>query len=185
VPNGVAFLIATLPLIGMFLTWSFLQWLPRSSKFRWSIVSRILSTGILVLVAALYGGVVSEFINLRFDEDWLTGIAFMGLLVEWRCFISVERYTRVGTLRTLFATTVFFVLASLTSRLEQETIAASAMICAVVVSIQLFAPQYQDLDNVPDNAKPRMTRDNKQPWTNWLTRAETSPESDMKENVHV
>jgi serine/threonine protein kinase len=185
VPNGVAFLIATLPLIGMFLTWSFLQWLPRSSKFRWSIVSRILSTGILVLVAALYGGVVSEFINLRFDEDWLTGIAFMGLLVEWRCFISVERYPRVGTLRTLFATTVFFVLASLTSRLEQETIAASAMICAVVVSIQLFAPQYQDLDNVPDNAKPRMTRDNKQPWTNWLTRAETSPESDMKENVHV
>ena len=184
-PNGVVFLIATLPMVGALLTWLFLQTLPRSPKFRWTFVSRFMTTAIFMFVGVVYGGILAEIADLRFDDDWMVGLFFIGLLVEWRCFISADRYPRVGSLRTLFATSVFYLSFLMVShrRQEQETIVVAAMVCAVVITIQLFAPQYQILKEQGRDVANSETQNKKQPWATWLTRAEAS--SDVKDEIHV
>lgn len=183
--EGTLVVIATLPIVGAGLTWLFLQTLPRSPKFRWTVVSRVMATAIVMFVGGCYGGILEEIVNIRFDDDWQAGLMFMGFLVEWRCFISADRYPRVGSLRTLFATSVFFVLASMASNLEQETVVASAIVCAVVITIQLFAPQYQILKEVRRDVSQNETKDKKQHWAMWLTRAEAEPASNVKDEIHV
>ncbi len=184
-PYGMVFMIATLPMVGAVLAWLFLQTLPRSPKFRWTVVSRVMATAIVMFIGGCYGAILSGIANIRFDEDWFVGLMFLGFMVEWRCFISADRYPRVGVLRTLFATSVFFVLASMGSHLEQETVVVSALVCAVVITIQLFAPQYQILKEVEHDVSQNETKDKKQHWAMWLTRAVTDTESRSEEAINA
>ena len=186
VQRGVVFLIATLPIVGAVLTWAFLQLLPRSSTIRWTIVSRVMTTVLVMSVGGFYGAILMEFFRLRFDDDWFAGLMFMGLLVEWRCFISADRYPRVGGLKTLYATAVFFVLASMASHMEHETAVAAAMVCGVVITIQLFAPQYQIRGDAKPGKNVSQTPAQKKnlPWADWLTRAVTDVESKSKEEIN-
>ncbi|MDA8564324.1 serine/threonine protein kinase [Mariniblastus sp.] len=192
VPRGVVFLIATLPMVGAVFAWLFLQTLPRSPQLRWMVVSSVMTTAMVMFVGGCYGAFYFQtFSRNRLDEEMMVGLMCMGFLVEWRCFISADRYPRVGILKTLYATGVFYVIASMAAHSGGEEVAiTSAMVCAVVITIQLFAPQYQVVDRVHksrvhkgealENAK-----DRKLPWADWLTRFGTSLESDVKEEINA
>ena len=143
-PNKVIFMIATLPIVGAIVTWLFLQLLPRSSKIGWTIASRFLSNVIAILVVQIYLREVPDVMPF-FRLDDLIGFAlFAGLLIDWRCFITADRYPRVGAARTLLAVSIFYV--GLASH-GGAAFPATALICGVVISIQLFAPQYQIRDD--------------------------------------
>jgi len=185
-PSGVIFLMATMPIAGAILTWAFLQLLPRSGKIGWTIVGRFLTIALVMFVGTLYGAIMCEATNLRFDDDWIAGFFFMGLLVEWRCFISADRYPRVGLLKTMLATSAFYVPAAIGGRrLQTEVFVATATVCAIVITIQLFAPQYQ-IDNSDETGIPQAQTDDKQkPWANWLTRVVTDAKSKLEEKINA
>ena len=184
-PRGVVFLIATLPIVGAVLAWVFLQTLPRSPKFGWALVSGVMGAGIVMAVGGIYGGIFSEISNTHVDDDLMCGLFYMGLLVEWRCFISADRYPRVGTVKTLFATGVFYVAASIVSNSDEEIGVMSAMVCAVVITIQLFAPQYQVFDDDLKSGLLKNAKEQKLPWADWLTRSISTPESEVKEEINA
>lgn len=179
-PNKVVFMMATLPIVGGILTWLFLQTLPRSSKFGWTLLSRLMSNVMAMFIIGLY---LVEYIDaFRFGDDLVGAFLFIGLLVDWRCFISADRYPRVGIARTLLVVGLAYVVLSLHGR---DPILATASICAIVISIQLFAPQYQIFDNDHRNGAPSKGNDRKLPWADWLTRSDSMPESSVKEEINA
>ena len=187
-PNAL-FLTTTLPIIGAILTWLFLQTLPRSQEFRWTVISRFMTTAMMMFIGGVYGGFYFEEISTtRFDEELFIGLIPLGFFIDWRCFISADRYPRVGVIKTLLATSVFYVIASMVAhRGEKIEIATmAAMVCAVVITIQLLAPQYQVFDD--DDQKGRAmedANDKKQPWSDWLTRSVAAPKSEAKEEINA
>lgn len=188
-PASVLFLITTLPMVGGVLTWAFLQVLPRSTKVFWTILSVVPAVAILMFVGGLYGAFLSGAMRMRFDDDFMIGFFWMGVLVDWRCYISTERYPRIGVLKTLYATGIFLVIASLVEngRMDPDIIIASVCVCAVVMTIQLFAPQYQiQMDAEPRKNVSQTPIQNKSlPWADWLTRAVTDVESKSEEEINA
>ena len=188
-PASVLFLITTLPMVGGVLTWAFLQVLPRSTKVFWTILSVVPAVAILMFVGGLYGAFLSGAMRMRFDDDFMIGFFWMGVLVDWRCYISTDRYPRIGVLKTLYATGIFLVIASLVEngRMDPDIIIASVCVCAVVMTIQLFAPQYQiQMDAEPRKNVSQTPIQNKSlPWADWLTRAVTDVESKSEEEINA
>ena len=188
-PASVLFLITTLPMVGGVLTWAFLQVLPRSTKVFWTILSVVPAVAILMFVGGLYGAFLSGAMRMRFDDDFMIGFFWMGVLVDWRCYISTERYPRIGVLKTLYATGIFLVIASLVEngRMDPDIIIASVCVCAVVMTIQLFAPQYQiQMDAEPrKNVSQTPAQKKSLPWADWLTRAVTDVESKSEEEINA
>ena len=188
-PASVLFLITTLPMVGGVLTWAFLQVLPRSTKVFWTILSVVPAVAILMFVGGLYGAFLTEAMRMRFDDDFMIGFFWMGVLVDWRCYISTERYPRIGVLKTLYATGIFWVTALLAEngRVDRDIIIASVCVCAVVMTIQLFAPQYQiQMDAEPrKNVSQTPAQKKSLPWADWLTRAVTDVESKSEEEINA
>ena len=188
-PASVLFLITTLPMVGGALTWAFLQVLPRSTKVFWTILSVVPAVAILMFVGGLYGAFLSGAMRMRFDDDFMIGFFWMGVLVDWRCYISTERYPRIGVLKTLYATGIFWVTALLAEngRVDRDIIIASVCVCAVVMTIQLFAPQYQiQMDAEPrKNVSQTPAQKKSLPWADWLTRAVTDVESKSEEEINA
>ena len=188
-PASVLFLITTLPMVGGVLTWAFLQVLPRSTKVFWTILSVVPAVAILMFVGGLYGAFLTEAMRMRFDDDFMIGFFWMGVLVDWRCYISTERYPRIGVLKTLYATGIFWVTALLAEngRVDRDIIVASVCVCAVVMTIQLFAPQYQiQMDAEPrKNVSQTPAQKKSLPWADWLTRAVTDVESKSEEEINA
>ena len=188
-PASVLFLITTLPMVGGVLTWAFLQVLPRSTKVFWTILSVVPAVAILMFVGGLYGAFLSGAMRMRFDDDFMIGFFWMGVLVDWRCYISTDRYPRIGVLKTLYATGIFLVIASLVEngRMDPDIIIASVCVCAVVMTIQLFAPQYQiQMDAEPrKNVSQTPAQKKNLPWADWLTRAVTDVESKSEEEINA
>ena len=188
-PASVLFLITTLPMVGGVLTWAFLQVLPRSTKVFWTILSVVPAVAILMFVGGLYGAFLSGAMRMRFDDDFMIGFFWMGVLVDWRCYISTERYPRIGVLKTLYATGIFWVTALLAEngRVDRDIIIASVCVCAVVMTIQLFAPQYQiQMDAEPrKNVSQTPAQKKSLPWADWLTRAVTDVESKSEEEINA
>lgn len=188
-PASVLFLITTLPMVGGVLTWAFLQVLPRSTKVFWTILSVVPAVAILMFVGGLYGAFLSGAMRMRFDDDFMIGFFWMGVLVDWRCYISTERYPRIGVLKTLYATGIFWVTALLAEngRMDRDIIIASVCVCAVVMTIQLFAPQYQiQMDAEPrKNVSQTPAQKKSLPWADWLTRAVTDVESKSEEEINA
>ena len=188
-PASVLFLITTLPMVGGVLTWAFLQVLPRSTKVFWTILSVVPAVAILMFVGGLYGAFLSGAMRMRFDDDFRIGFFWMGVLVDWRCYISTERYPRIGVLKTLYATGIFWVTALLAEngRVDRDIIIASVCVCAVVMTIQLFAPQYQiQMDAEPrKNVSQTPAQKKSLPWADWLTRAVTDVESKSEEEINA
>ena len=188
-PASVLFLITTLPMVGGVLTWAFLQVLPRSTKVFWTILSVVPAVAILMFVGGLYGAFLSGAMRMRFDDDFMIGFFWMGVLVDWRCYISTERYPRIGVLKTLYATGIFWVTALLAEngRVDRDIIIASVCVCAVVMTIQLFAPQYQiQMDAEPrKNVSQTPAQKKSLPWADWLTRAVTDVESKSEKEINA
>ena len=68
------------------------------------------------------------------------------VFIDFRCFISADRYPRVGIVRTA-AVAAFFALTVFASGDGSEGIlpVLLASLTAVVISIQVLAPQHQEL----------------------------------------
>lgn len=180
--NQVVFMMVTLPMLGAALTWLFLQALPRSSKFAWTLCSRALSGVIVTFVLGIYmGGMLQVGRN---PEAAMPAFFFAGLLADWRCFISADRYPRVGLARTLLVISVFYVLLSMVTHDSDGILVATATVGAILISIQLFAPQYQ-LDESGGTGGPQaQTKDEQKPWAEWLTRAVTDAKSKLEEKIN-
>jgi hypothetical protein len=139
--NQAIALALLLPVMGAMCTWLFLQCLPRSQTIAWTIVGRIMS-GVIILVFGIAGLMCGYLI---FDDDTLAvavaNLMFVGLLIEWRAFITADRYPRVGLLRTSFA--VCSVMAFPLFFGVNETFITNivGMTAVFVITIQLLAPQ--------------------------------------------
>ena len=161
------------------LTWAMLQFLPRSPTIRWTVASRLvsvflafLSVGLLAVFLELlpFLGMLREYV--RYDDAAIMFCLLM-VFIDFRCFISADRYPRVGIVRTATVTVLFALLvfpdnvvfpdnggseelptmtmlfASLVfpdngGSEEIPTMLLASMI-AVVISIQVLAPQHQEV----------------------------------------
>lgn len=152
----VAFLLPlTLPVIAGIVVWAMLQFLPRTNEASWAIASRLLTVAIAAIVGVLFAGVIEKLLHVHlFDQDILLGLIFAGAFVDWRCFISADRYPRVGLLRTLVALAVTSVPAFLGGAVWLF-VSSLACVAAVVVSIQLLAPMHVRLTHDKPKSEPR------------------------------
>jgi serine/threonine protein kinase len=151
----VLLLFLALPVVASIITWAMLQFLPRTNEVPWAISSR-LSTLVIVLIASiLLANVIEMTLGARlFKEEMLLGLLCAGALIDGRCFISADRYPRVGLWRTVMALVMFSAPACLADSLvgnRYELVASLGCVSAVVVSIQLLAPMHVRLVNDQTN----------------------------------
>ena len=129
------------------LTWAMLQFLPRSPTIRWTVASRLVSVFLTFLSVGLLAGLFPGMLRhyFRYDDAVMTFCLLM-VFIDFRCFISADRYPRVGIVRTA-AVAAFFVLTVFAAGDGSEGIlpVLLASLTAVVISIQVLAPQHQEL----------------------------------------
>jgi len=96
--------------------------------------------------------------RIPFDDDFLVFIPLLAL-IDWRCFISVDRYPRVGLTRTASVLALFLLPFLLDGwRGPQHLMFPSLMLTALVISIQLLAPHHQTLAaQIDAEGKPKPT----------------------------
>ena len=129
-----------------------LQFLPRSPTIRWTVASRLVS----VFLAFLSVGLLTAFLELlpflgmlreyvRYDDAAIMFCLLM-VFIDFRCFISADRYPRVGIVRTA-AVAAFFALTVFAAGDGSEEIlpVLLALLTAVLISIQVLAPQHQEV----------------------------------------
>ena len=144
------------PLLAMLMCWAFLQTLPRGGAFIDSIVSRAIGTLLFTFTGVvLFAG--------GFEGDMLWQLLLIGVVFDWRCFISADRYPRVGLLRTFLAAilpgVVTLLLWSLwisnftarPSSAGQVAYSVAAMI-GIVMGIQIIAPQLRITSDPASNS---------------------------------
>ena len=140
-----------LVLLAAGLTWALRQFLPRSQKLRWTIASRIIGYG-LVFLAGLIVGTIAMELGHGEPPFYLAESAqlFIPLsaLIDWRCFISADRYPRVGLTRTVTVVILFLLACSFDPRnvIElnpSQLILPLMTLTGLVISIQLLAPQHR------------------------------------------
>jgi hypothetical protein len=151
----VLLLFLALPVVASIITWAMLQFLPRTNEVPWAISSR-LSTLVIVLIASiLLTNAIEMTLGARlFKEEMLLGLLCAGALIDGRCFISADRYPRVGLWRTVMTLVMFSAPACLADSLvgnRYELVASLGCVSAVVVSIQLLAPMHVRLVNGQTN----------------------------------
>ena len=132
------------------ISWTLRQFLPRSPELLWTIASRILA-GILICFGGLIlRMLVDEFANLPNSRYLSTDdLAFylmpMAFVIDWRCFISADRYPRVGLIRTATAVGLFVFPFLQDSWQPEHIILPAILTAAALISIQLLAPQHRVL----------------------------------------
>ena len=148
-----------LPILAAAIVWSMLQFLPRTNQALWAIASRLLTIGIVLAAGSLFSIAVKATLNVPlFEEEMLLGLLCLGAVIDWRCFISADRYPRVGLLRSLVALVVYFVPVFMADKFNlnsYESIPSLAFVAAVVVSIQLLAPMHVRVGRRPTKKEPR------------------------------
>lgn len=132
------------------ITWAMLQFLPRSPEIGWTIASRLISNALTfgsAVLVLLFLTSLDYNIHVGYDEGLAVLFALVGLLIDWRCFISADRYPRVGLIRTTMATAIFSIPFLANGRGGPERIVLPVvLLTAVVGSIQLLAPHQQATD---------------------------------------
>ena len=139
------------------LTWAMRQFLPRSPKLAWTIVSRIVAALLVWVAGMAFALVWMEFTNERnppFIEEPLVLFLLSMAVIDWRCFISADRYPRVGMVRTA-TVAAFFVVPFLLDGAgrNEELILPSLSVIATAISIQLLAPQHRTLTTQVDASR--------------------------------
>ena len=134
------------------LTWTMLQFLPRSPAIRWTVASRLASLLLVYLSAllfALFLG-VCDFPR-TYNRALLQALPIFILLpivIDFRCFISADRYPRVGILKTAAVAALFALIAAAHFHRPGFKDAIPGLLVsliAVVISIQVLAPQHQEV----------------------------------------
>ena len=139
------------------LVWTMRQFLPRSPELGWTIASRIIAGILIYLVAIVFAVVWTEFGSpgrpVYIDEPVAWFLMSM-VLIDWRCYISADRYPRVGLVRTA-TVAAFFVTPFLFDgwRGDGRLMPAVLSVVAIVISIQLIAPQHRALVTQSDAAR--------------------------------
>ena len=163
-PMDFAILPPFAVILAAVLTWAMLQFLPRSPALKWTIASRFLATNLLWPVGLLC---VGALILLGYGDPpfGLTGreLIFIPLtaFIDWRCFISADRYPRVGLARTA-TIAAFFAYPLLIFEQHDHILLPFSLLVATVISIQILAPQHQTIasqTNAAKKAKPTPTSD--------------------------
>ena len=158
-PNGSFLLSLPLIVVGLaaVLAWAMRQFLPHSTKLQWTIASRLIATFLIYIAAATFTACWLELTNKRgapfLDEPVLFFILSM-VLIDWRCFISADRYPRVGMIRTATVGALFVIPFLFDGyQGEGELIPPILSVVAIVISIQLLAPHHQTLTTQSDSTE--------------------------------
>ena len=146
-------LVPALVVVAGGLTWAMLQFLPRSSAIQWTIASRLSSaflTYLSVFLYALFIDVIDFPVNInRFIKQVLLISTLLSVVIDVRCFISADRYPRVGILKTAAVAAIFSLIVSYPKihrhGFEDAIPGILVSLIAVVISIQVLAPQYQEV----------------------------------------
>ena len=155
------FLLTLPPLIvalAAALVWTMRQFLPRSTKLAWTIASRILA-GSLIYVAGFAFAIVwieSDYErNPAFLDEPLVFFVMSMALIDWRCFISADRYPRVGLTRTATIAAFFVIPYQWANDFHGNgsLILTALSVVAIAISIQLIAPQHRALTMQTVDAK--------------------------------
>ena len=131
------------PISGAVICWAFLQTLPRSDQYPWSILSRLIATGIIIIVVCWGSAILSRFTVLRVDDIFIPILFIFGLTIDFRCFIAADRYPRVGLPKTFWAVGMLFVVSLLFFEDGPPAIMTAILGAAVIISIQILAPHVQ------------------------------------------
>ena len=138
--GGLVFLALMVLLWGAFICWAFLQTLPRSDQWQWSGISRFIGAVIVLFVLMLGWAIANRVSGRRWDDIYIPVAFLFCLIVDWRCFISADRYPRVGILRTLVAVGLLTTLCMLMGAKSTYTIFLLGVGTALIVTIQILAP---------------------------------------------
>ena len=139
------------------MVWMMRQFLPRSTELGWTITSRICAGILVYLVAIVFAVVWTEFSSVgrpALVHEPVVWFFLSMILIDWRCFISADRYPRVGLARTA-SVTAFFVVPFLFDGWQGDgsLLLAALSVVAIVISIQLIAPQHRALATQSDAAR--------------------------------
>lgn len=140
--TSLIFLTAIFSFASLAFCVALLQLLPRKNSWGWSIVSRIIGAASVLglgLLACLL--LHASGMGRVCDDDHLPALFFGSLIIDWRCFISIGRYPRVGIAKTLATLGVLF-LAMMWFHVgvpEKFTFGLT-FIAVVTLTIQILAP---------------------------------------------
>ena len=141
-PSPLAFciMLGTVPLIGGLLCWAFLQTLPRNDAITWSMVASVVAAIIITPVCMLWMALLDELNVADWDDDFIPALFIFSLMIDWRCFISADRYPRVGLLRTFVASGLLMTALFVADERNSNVFSAGVLGSAVIVTIQILAP---------------------------------------------
>jgi len=135
-------LMILFPVTGMAFCLAFLQALPRSELRFWKIINRhigaviILGGGLLIYMFLVVGGM-----DHLVEGNHLPMIILGSMLIDWRCFISISRYPRVGMAKTMTVLAVFgFMMLLIEPNRLDQAVFDLIIVAAVTLSIQILAP---------------------------------------------
>jgi len=142
---GIFAQLVVFPAVGFAACWAFRQMLPRTSSVSTVAINRIIGAavvcciGVIAYIVLLNTG-IGGFGGGR-DGSFFRALFLVGLLIDWRCFISAYRYPRVGVLKTL-TVMVVFILAMIISDANNETLVQTFLLIlmAATLSVQILAP---------------------------------------------
>ena len=140
IADGIWAFLVTAPLLGAVICWAFLQTLPRDDALGWSLVVRAITALIVIVVVMPWLALLDEVADINWRDDIIPSLCFFGLLNDWRCFISADRYPRVGLVRTLLASGLLVTLVMIFDGRDHEGISAGVLGAAIIVSVQILAP---------------------------------------------
>ena len=138
----VWFLLVSAP--GFVACWALLQMLPRANSTGWIIGNRLIGAAVICGIGIVIA-VVSEVFGSRLgiDEEFFLVLIFAPVFIDWRCFISTNRYPRVSILKTLVVLLVFYIAIVIWAGgfTRQNTMQMfMAMAAPATLIIQILAP---------------------------------------------
>ena len=144
-PNGIFGFASSFTVLfsvtGIVVCFAFLQCLPRENTWNWILFNRIIATAIVTVATMIISYFVLPLMKEPVDDDHLPALFFGSLLIDWRCFISISRYPRVGGIKSMVALTIFFfVLLPVYDDSPSQILLGLLFIAAGVLSIQILAP---------------------------------------------
>ena len=138
------------------LAWAMRQFLPRSTELKWTIASRLIATFLIYMAGATFTAAWLTYSvdGAPFLDEPVVFFIMSMVLIDWRCFISADRYPRVGMLRTATVGALFIIPFVFNGyQREGELIPVILSVIAMAISIQLLAPQHRVITTQTDAAK--------------------------------
>ena len=139
--GGMAFFSTLFAATGIAICFAFLQFLPRENTWKWIIANRLIATAIIVVATMIVSYLSLPLMQQHVDDDHLPALFFGSLFIDWRCFISISRYPRIGIAKTMVALAVFFSMLLLVySDSPYQIMLGLLFIASGTLSIQILAP---------------------------------------------